>query len=209
MPRVPKKAALSVAAGRKAPAASPVAGLGPLLRVQERTQWRAWLSENHDSQKEVFLHLPKVATGTPAIPYADAVEEALCFGWIDSIVKHVPGEDREKAHCQRYTPRRKGSPYSQLNIERIRWLLHHGRIAQPELETELKELARRNAEETAAEDPRVVSALKKSKGAWKHWQTFPAVYRRVRIAHVANIRSANGDPDAFEKKALRRRRGTV
>lgn len=65
---------------------------GDTLYVQDREAWRAWLRENHDKRDDVCLIYPKKHTGRPRIPYADAVEEALCFGWIDSIAKRIDGE---------------------------------------------------------------------------------------------------------------------
>ena len=61
--------------------------VGKTLRVTERKRWRAWLQKHHDSEPDIWLLFPKKASGEPGISYNDAVEEALCFGWIDSIVK--------------------------------------------------------------------------------------------------------------------------
>ncbi|MCK4440294.1 hypothetical protein KAU85_04855, partial [Candidatus Bathyarchaeota archaeon] len=71
------------------------------LYVTNRDDWRAWLRRNHDAKKEVWLIYYKKHTGKPRIPYDDAVEEALCFGWIDSIIKKI---DDEK-FAQKFTPR--------------------------------------------------------------------------------------------------------
>ena len=72
------------------------------LYISNRKEWRKWLKENHSVVREVWLIYYKKDTGKPRIPYDDAVEEALCFGWIDSTVKRI---DDEK-YCQKFTPRK-------------------------------------------------------------------------------------------------------
>ena len=84
-----------------------------------RKEWRKWLKENHSSVKEVWLIYYKKHTGKPRIPYEDAVEEALCFGWIDSTVKRI---DDEK-YCQKFTPRKDKSNWSELNKKRVEKLI--------------------------------------------------------------------------------------
>ena len=89
------------------------------LYVKDRKKWRAWLEKNHSTKKEIWLIYYKKHTGKPRIPYDDAVEEALCYGWIDSTVKRI---DDEK-YCQRYTPRNKKSQWSAPNIKRLKLML--------------------------------------------------------------------------------------
>ena len=81
------------------------------LYVTNREDWRAWLEQNHATEKEVWLLYYKKHTGKPTIPYDDAVEEALCFGWIDSTVKRI---DDEK-YTQKFTPRNDRSVWSESN----------------------------------------------------------------------------------------------
>src|SRR5437870_12049488 len=90
--------------------------VGETLDVRTRAVWRAWLRRNHARKKEIWLVLHTKASGRPSIAYNDAVDEALCFGWIDSIVKKVGAQSR----AQRFTPRRKGSPVPELNKARAR-----------------------------------------------------------------------------------------
>lgn len=84
------------------------------LYLQTREEWRDWLKSNHHRQEGIWLVYYKKHTGKPRIPYEDAVEEALCFGWIDSIVKRVD----EETYVQKFTPRRKRSVWSKLNKTR-------------------------------------------------------------------------------------------
>jgi uncharacterized protein YdeI (YjbR/CyaY-like superfamily) len=94
------------------------------LYVTDRKDWRKWLVKNFDKEKEVWLIYPKKSSGKRRIAYNDAVEEALCFGWIDSTVKSFD----EESSIQRFSPRNPKSTYSQQNKERIKWLLEHGMI---------------------------------------------------------------------------------
>ena len=92
--------------------------IGKTLYVTDRDAWRAWLAGHYQSEPEIWLIYYLKATGKARIPYTAAVEEALCFGWIDSIVKKVD----EQRTAQRFSPRKLGSSYSQTNIERLRRL---------------------------------------------------------------------------------------
>ena len=89
-----------------------------------REQWRAWLGENHDAAKELWLVFHKKHTGKGGLTYDEAVEEALCFGWIDGILKRI---DDEK-HMVRFCPRRKNSIWSERNKERVRRMIEAGRM---------------------------------------------------------------------------------
>jgi len=94
------------------------------LHVTNREDWRTWLKENHDKEKEVWLIFFKKHMGKPRILYDDAVEEALCFGWIDSIVKRI---DDEK-YAQKFTPRKDTSKWSELNKKRTEKMIQEGRM---------------------------------------------------------------------------------
>ena len=93
--------------------------IGRTLYITNRKAWRAWLARNHAREKEIWLIYYKKHTGKPRIPYDDAVEEALCYGWIDSIIKRV---DDERT-AQRFSPRRPKSSLSETNKERVRRLI--------------------------------------------------------------------------------------
>ena len=96
------------------------------LYVTNRTDWQAWLEKNYDKKKEIWLIYYKKHTKKPCIPYDDAVEEALCFGWIDSTVKRI---DDEK-HVQRYTPRNLRSVWSPHNIKRVKKMIEQGKMTE-------------------------------------------------------------------------------
>ena len=96
------------------------------LHVTNRDEWQAWLKENHDTKKGVWLLYYKKHTGKSSIPYDDAVEEALCFGWIDSIIKKV---DDEK-FARKFTPRKGKSRWSELNKKRARKMMNAGKMTE-------------------------------------------------------------------------------
>ncbi len=101
------------------------------LYVTSRAAWRKWLEEYYKSEPEIWLVGYRKATGQPNLPYNTAVEEALCFGWIDSIRKNL---DQER-YAQRFSPRKPGTPYSQTNKERLKKLIEQGKVAAEVLET--------------------------------------------------------------------------
>jgi uncharacterized protein YdeI (YjbR/CyaY-like superfamily) len=90
--------------------------------VPDRQSWRDWLSENHKSSPGIWLVYYKKASGKLRVAYSDAVEEALCYGWIDSTVKTI---DEERSF-QLFTPRKKGSTWSKLNKQRVEKLQKEG-----------------------------------------------------------------------------------
>ena len=104
--------------------------------MTSRVEWRDWLSQHGQSETEVWLIYYRKDSGRPRIPYDDAVEEALCFGWIDSIVKRM---DDEK-FAQKFTPRRYGSRWSELNVRRVRKLMKEGRMTEAGLANLTKKL---------------------------------------------------------------------
>ncbi len=86
-----------------------------LLEYSDRSQLRAWLQENHSKEKECWVVMSRSKTPPPGIlPYIDVVEEALCFGWIDSTLKKLP----DGRLAQRLSPRRKNSHWTKLNMDR-------------------------------------------------------------------------------------------
>lgn len=93
---------------------------------KSREKWRKWLSKNYNKEKEIWLIYYKKTTGKPSIPYNDAVEEALCFGWIDSIEKSIDSE----RFAGRFTPRKPKSGWSKSNIERVKNLIKEGKMTQ-------------------------------------------------------------------------------
>jgi len=93
-----------------------------IFRAFSRAEWREWLARNHTRNEGVWLISAKKSSGNPGVPYAEAVEEALCFGWIDSKANKLDSE----RYMQIFTPRRKRSVWSALNKRRIEQLIADG-----------------------------------------------------------------------------------
>lgn len=154
----------------------------------EREQWRAWLSEHYDNCSEIWFVFPSKKSGEKCISYNDAVEEALCFGWIDGRA----GTLDENHHIRRFTPRRKGSRYSQPNIERLIQLDAKGMI-HPDIRTSINHIL-----STEFVYPKnILRAIQKDEEAWRVFNSFPAPYRRIRIAY---INAARKRPKEFKKR---------
>lgn len=96
------------------------------LYVTNRYDWRLWLEQNHDRKRMVWLIYYKEHTGKPSIPYEDSVEEALCFGWVDSIIKKL---DDEK-FVRKFVPRKTGSKWSESNKKRAEKMMKEGKMVE-------------------------------------------------------------------------------
>lgn len=154
---------------------------GETLYVKSGGEWRSWLKRHSRTKKEIWLIYYKKQSGKPRISYDDAVEGALCFGWIDGIVKRI---DDEK-FMQRFTPRRRGSGVSELNKERIRRLAKNGKMERQGFEAiaEVFDLSKDKASDLKIA-PDVLKRLKSNEKAWKNFQAFPDYYKKIRIAYV-------------------------
>ena len=158
------------------------------LYIINHKDWRDWLKKNYKTEKEIWLVYPRKATGKPRISYNDAVEEALCFGWIDSIAKKFD----EDHTAQRFSPRRPKVKYSQANVERLRSLVAKKKVVKEVLET-LGDILN----EEFIIPPDILKAIKANKEAWKNFQKFSAPYKRIRIAFIDGARKR---PEEFKKR---------
>ena len=130
----------------------------------------------------------KKASGKPRIPYNDAVEEALCFGWIDSTAKRID----DVFYAQRFSPRNPRSKYSQANKERLAKLLQQGKVIESVRATLGDDF---NTEFVAAPD--ILKEIEANKTAWENYQKFSPEYRRIRIAFIEGARKR---PKEFKKR---------
>ncbi|VVC00121.1 Bacteriocin-protection, YdeI or OmpD-Associated [uncultured archaeon] len=159
------------------------------LLVTKREAWRRWLERHHAKEREIWLIYFKKHSGRVRIPYNDAVEEALCFGWIDSTVKRID-EDRV---CQRFSPRRKGSQLSELNKERIRGLIRTGLMT----EAGMKAISHHSIDDKFALPEDILAEIRKDEEAWKNFQKFPEHYKRIRTAFIDDSRER---PEMFQRR---------
>jgi uncharacterized protein YdeI (YjbR/CyaY-like superfamily) len=100
------------------------------IYLPTREEWREWLQENHQTETAIWLEYYKKHTGKPSIPYNDAVEEALCFGWIDSNIRRI---DTER-YMQKFTPRKMKSTWSVSNVNRVEKLIKQKKMTARGLE---------------------------------------------------------------------------
>jgi uncharacterized protein YdeI (YjbR/CyaY-like superfamily) len=165
-----------------------MATIGKTFYAKNRKEWRQWLAKHHKTATEIWLIYYKKESGKPRIPYNDAVEEALCYGWIDSILKPID----ERKYAQRYSPRKKSSRLSDMNRERVRRLVRSGRMTKS---------GRAALAHTEAKAPPlaadVLAAIRKNAAAWRHFQKFPASYKRIRGGWIAAARQR---PEAYKQR---------
>jgi len=128
MPGIKKKAATKRATAKAAQPRMAATKSGPkTLLVRTLDQWRDWLTEHHASESEVWLIFHKQHTGVETIDYKDTLDEAMCFGWVDSLVKRL--DDRR--YARKFTPRRADSRWSTVNRNRYAELKAEGRLKPP------------------------------------------------------------------------------
>ncbi|MDD2665486.1 MAG: YdeI/OmpD-associated family protein [Methanocellales archaeon] len=159
--------------------------LGKKLYVTNRNDWRSWLAKNYDKEKEIWLIYYRKSSGKQRIPYNDAVEEALCYGWIDSNLK---GIDEEK-FAQRFTPRKPKSKLSEMNKERVLRLIEQDKMTFIGLASieHVFDTNQKNKKLTIAPD--ILKTLKQDNEVWKNFQKFPDPYKRIRIGWVEGART--------------------
>lgn len=160
-----------------------------ILQITTRAAFRKWLEENHFRESECWMIAVKgKRPPQDHVWYLDAVEEALCFGWIDTTHKAIDGVDR-----QRFTPRAAKSAWSELNKERVRRLeklglmTDAGRAVLPDM-----------SEEGFVIDSEILQAFRENPAAWENFQAFPALYQRVRIDSIQ--RDKKKDRAVFDRR---------
>lgn len=159
-----------------------------LFKAKNREEWRAWLENHFEDAADIWLVFPLKAANEPSVSYNDAVEEALCFGWIDSTQKRI--DDTHRA--QRFCPRRKGSPYSQPNIERLKWLDEQNMIHPKIRPLVEKEIA------SVFEYPQdILDAVHADNQTWGNFCSFSEPYKRIRVAYID---AARNRPEEFQKR---------
>lgn len=156
------------------------------LYVTDREELRAWLRRNHKRQKEVWLIYYKKHSGKPGIPYDDAVEEALCFGWIDSTVRKLDDE----RYMQRYTPRNDRSIWADSNIRRVRKMIREGRMTDAGLAK--FRLAGTKKAEIVPSKFQMPADLKKAlaadERAYENFRKFAPSYKKIYIWWVTSAK---------------------
>jgi uncharacterized protein YdeI (YjbR/CyaY-like superfamily) len=151
--------------------------------------WRAWLENNHARKKEIWLVYATKQSGKARVAYSDAVEEALCFGWIDGSMKKIDAN----YFAQRFSPRRSArSQLSETNKERVRRLIRAGLMTPAGLEK-----IRGRMSERFVPPPDIIAALKRDPQIWKNFQRFPKWYQHIRLGWLDASRER---PEIFESR---------
>ncbi|WP_455640022.1 YdeI/OmpD-associated family protein [Parabacteroides sp.] len=158
------------------------------LHFTNRKDWRKWLENNFETEKEIWLIFPNKSAEIACISYNDAVEEALCFGWIDSTLKKL--DDKHK--IQWFLPRKNKTYYSQANKERLKWLWIHDLI-HPRIKKEVETVV----QEEFCFPQDIIERIKQDKIAWENYQKFSEPYKRIRIGYIEAARSRF---EEFEKR---------
>jgi len=158
--------------------------IGKTLYVTNRNDWRDWLEKYYRSEKEIWLIYYMKGAKKPRIPYNVAVEEALCFGWIDSIVKKF-GKER---NVQRFSPRKANSNFSQTNKERLKRLIKQGKVI-PEVLESLSEVDL----DKFIYPVDIMNSIRENGLAWENFEKYSESYRRIRIAYIDAGRKRPGE----------------
>ena len=150
--------------------------------------FRDWLERHHDKSKELWVGFYKKASGKPTMTWSDAVDVALCFGWIDGIRKKID----EDSYVNRFTPRRSGSKWSAINVNKVKLLQKQGLMHPAGLKRfhERKDAAGYSYEQRKGVelDQKYEKQFRSSKKAWTFFQKQPPWYRRVMIYWVMSAK---------------------
>ena len=145
-------------------------------------KFRQWLERNHDGATELLLGFHKKSSGEKSITYAEALDEALCFGWIDGVRRSFD----ETSYTIRFTPRKPRSIWSNMNVRHVERLKKEGRMQPPGLEAYDRRDAKRTGIYSFENRPRELApaydkTFRQNKAAWKFFQEQPPGYKRLMI----------------------------
>jgi uncharacterized protein YdeI (YjbR/CyaY-like superfamily) len=164
-----------------------------MLHVTSRAAWRAWLERHHEDETEVWLVFFKAHTGKPRIAYEDAVEEALCVGWVDSLVRRLDDE----RYAQKFTPRKAGSTWSPSNRRRVAKLVRGSRMTPAGMATvtfQISEIPEEEPERLLPSGtepelpPGLMRILKTNARAWKTFSSLAPSYRRNYVRWITQAK---------------------
>jgi uncharacterized protein YdeI (YjbR/CyaY-like superfamily) len=153
--------------------------MGAPLFFETVDEWRRWLAENHDRATEAFVGFRKVGSGLPSMTYRDALDGALAFGWIDGVRHSIDA----KSYRNRFTPRRKGSHWSAVNVARVEELMRKGLMHPAGIAAfEARDPAQTSRYSSERKDVRLApeyeSRFRRNKTAWVFFESEPMSYRR-------------------------------
>lgn len=180
----------------------------PHVDAPTRRRWRTWLEKNHDRSRGVWLIFYKQSSGRPRLPYNDAVEEALCFGWVDSLVRKLD-DDR---YIQLFTPRKPRSTWSKPNKQRVERMIAAGLMTPAGFES--IETAKRNGSwsvldtvEALEIPPDLATAFRKHSGAARQFAGFSRSVKKAILAWIASAKQPGTRQARIDKTARMAARG--
>ena len=143
-------------------------------------EFRQWLEQNHDSATELMIGFHKKSSGKKSITYHEALDEALCFGWIDGVRRKL----NETSYEQRFTPRKSKSIWSLVNVRHVERLTKEGRMRPPGLEAYERRDPKRTGIYAFENQPKVFSAayekrFRQNKAAWQFFENLPALFQKA------------------------------
>ena len=157
------------------------------VEAKNRTEWRTWLSKHHDKEIEIWLIYYKKGTGVESIDYNSSVEEALCYGWVDSLIKKI--DDRK--YARKFTPRKDDSKWSPSNIKRIKKLIKEGSMTEVGLQKveAAKQSGKWNEPVQSPElsfemHPEFAEALKKNTKAKETFDNLASTYQKQYLGWI-------------------------
>jgi uncharacterized protein YdeI (YjbR/CyaY-like superfamily) len=164
-------------------------------------KFRRWLEKNHAKEQELWVGYYKKASGVPSLTWAEAVDQALCFGWIDGLLRRID----EKTHMQRFTPRKKTSNWSARNIGRVAELTAQGLMRPAGIKAfEDRTQARSGVysyenRKSAKLTPAQEKEFRRNKKAWEFFSSRPPSYRRPAIWWVVSAKKEETRRRRFEQ----------
>lgn len=160
--------------------------------ARDRAEWRAWLEKNHATEAGTWLVFFKGEKAKAGVPYEDAVEEALCFGWIDSVIQKID----EYKYVRKFSPRKDGSKWSALNKSRVEKLIQEGRMTEAgraklwysTLEDDYGRTAQQRKRDLVV-PPYFKQALMRRPKAWENFTNLAPSYRRIYLLWIKDART--------------------
>jgi uncharacterized protein YdeI (YjbR/CyaY-like superfamily) len=153
-------------------------------------EWREWLADHHDTVPELWVGFHKRGTGRPSITWPESVDQALCFGWIDGMRRRLDDE----RYAIRFTPRRKGSVWSRVNLERVKELTRGGLMHAAGLAVHAARVPAKSVRysyeqrQTAKLPAAMVSRFRRNRKAWAFFQAQPVWYRHTAVWWIVSAK---------------------
>jgi len=170
-------------------------GAPEVVFAKDRAEWRRWLAKNCGQYQEIWLGFYRKTSGKQTISYDHAVEEALCFGWVDGMKKKL----NEECYAFRFTPRKPKSAWSKSNLARMERLIAEDRMMPAGLEA-YNSGDRRETPPLLTALPKILEdRFRKQRTAWANYEKFPPGYRRMTAGWVAGAKKEETQLKRLEK----------